>query len=68
MPLSVLPTLAKVLEDLMLVQLEPVNNSVLHKLISAYRPGHDCQNVLLYIINAITNALKACFPNSRINP
>ncbi len=56
-PLSVLPAISKVLEDLMLVQLEPVNKCVLHKLISAYRQGHDCQNVLLYILHKITSAL-----------
>ncbi len=56
-PLSVLPAISKVLEDLMLVQLEPVNNIILHKLISAYRPGHSCQDVLLYVINQITKAL-----------
>ncbi len=56
-PLSVLPAIAKVLEDLMLVQMEPVNNTILHKLISAYRPGHSCQDVLLYIINSFNQAL-----------
>ncbi len=56
-PLSVLPAIGKVLEDLMLVQIEPVNSVILHKLISAYRQGHSCQDVLLYIINSFTQAL-----------
>ena len=56
-PLSVLPTVSKVIEDLMLVQMEPLNNTVLHTLISAYRPGYSCQNVLLYMLNTISEAL-----------
>ncbi len=56
-PLSVLPAIGKVLEDLMLVQIETVSNLILHKLISAYRQGHSCQDVLLYIINSFTQAL-----------
>ncbi len=56
-PLSVLTAVSKVLEDLMLVQITPLNGVILHKLISAYRPGHSCQDVLLYILNALTNAL-----------
>ena len=43
-PRSVLSSTSKVLEDLMLLQLDPVNKTVLHKLISAYRPGHSCQD------------------------
>ncbi len=39
----------------MLSQINNVN--VLHKLISAYRPGHSCQDVLLFIINSFTQAL-----------
>ena len=56
-PLSVLPAISKILDDLMFVQLEPVNNTILHKLISGNRPGHSCQDVLLYVINQITKAL-----------
>ncbi len=56
-PLSVLPSLGKVMEDLMLLQLDPVNKIVLHHLISAYRPGHSCQDVLLYIVTALNKAL-----------
>ncbi len=56
-PLSVLPGISKVLEDLMLLQLDPVNKKVLHELISAYRPGYSCQDVLLYILNVFTQAL-----------
>ena len=41
----------------MLVQIDPVNNIVLQKLISAYRQGHSCQDVLLYILNSIVQAL-----------
>ncbi len=56
-PLSVLPAIGKVLEDLILLQIDPVNKQILHTLISAYRPGYGCQDVLLYIINAFTQAL-----------
>ena len=56
-PLSVLPSLGKVMEDLMLIQLDPVNNTVLHSLISAYRPGYSCQNVLLFVVHALKKAL-----------
>ncbi len=56
-PLSVLPSVGKVIEDLMLEQLEPVNNKILNCLISAYRPGYNCQNMLLYMLNKVTNAL-----------
>ncbi len=41
----------------MLLQLEPVNNTVLHKLISAYGEGNNCQDVLLYMLNALKQAL-----------
>ena len=56
-PLSVLPSVGKVFEDLMLEQLELVNNTVLHTLISAYRPGYGCQEVLLHMLDSITQAL-----------
>ncbi len=56
-PLSVLTATSKVLEDLMLLQISPLNKVLLHKLISAYRPGHSCQDVLLYIVNSLTQAL-----------
>ena len=41
----------------MLEQLELVNGQVLHTLISAYREGYGCQEVLLYMLNSITQAL-----------
>ena len=41
----------------MLVQITPQTLILLHKLISAYRPGHGCQDVLLYILNTFTQAL-----------
>ncbi len=59
-PLSVLPAVGKVLEDLMLEQLELVNAVILHTLISAYtgyRTGYGCQEVLLYMLHSITQAL-----------
>ncbi len=56
-PLSVLTAISKVLEDLVLLQMTPLNNVLLHKLISAYRPGHSCQDVLLYILNSFTQAI-----------
>ncbi len=56
-PLSVLPAIGKTLEDLMLLQLDPVNEIVLNRLISAYRAGYSCQDVLLYILNAFSQAL-----------
>ncbi len=56
-PLSVLPAFGKLFEDLMLIQMQTLNNTVLHTLVSAYRPGYSCQNVLLYMLNAITDAL-----------
>ncbi len=56
-PLSVLTAVRKVLEDLVLLQINSLNNVLLHKLISAYRPGHSCQDVLLYILNQFTQAI-----------
>ncbi len=41
-PLSVLPSFGKLLEDLMLEQMVPVNRVLLHDLISAYREGYGC--------------------------
>ena len=41
----------------MLSQIDNVNVYILHKLISAYRPGYSCQDVLLFIINSFTQAL-----------
>ncbi len=52
-PLSVLPAVGKVLEELMLEQLESVNSVVLHTLISAYRTGYGCQEVLLFMLNRL---------------
>ena len=56
-PLSVLPAIGKLIEDLMLVQLVPINNLILHPLISAYRPGYSCQSVLLNLTSHISGAL-----------
>ena len=56
-PLSVLTAVSKVLEDLMLLQISPASNVILHQLISAYRTGHSCQDVLLYVLNCFTQAL-----------
>ncbi len=56
-PLSVLPAVGKVFEDLMLEQLDLVTIDLLHILISAYRRGYGCQEVLLYMLNSITQAL-----------
>ncbi len=55
--LSVLPAFGKLFEDLMLIQMQTLNDTVLHTLVSAYRPGYSSQNVLLYMLNAITDAL-----------
>ncbi len=41
----------------MLTQMEILNKTVLHTLISAYRPGYSCQNVLLYMLSSISEAL-----------
>ncbi len=56
-PLSVLPSFGKLFEDLMLEQMVPANKVVLHPLISAYREGYGCQDVLLNITSKISGAL-----------
>ena len=56
-PLSVLTVVSKVLEDLMLLQITPFNNDVLHPLISAYRDGYGCQDVSLKFVTDITTAI-----------
>ena len=49
-PISILSVLSKVLERLMVNQLTPFLDRVLHPRIAAYRNGYSCQTVLLRLV------------------
>ena len=49
-PVSILPSLSKVLEKIIHLQLQPFVDEVLDSRMSAYRKGYSCQHVLIDLI------------------
>jgi retron-type reverse transcriptase len=49
-PISILPVLSKIIERLMLNQMTPFLDNILHPRIAAYRVGYSCQTVLLRLV------------------
>ena len=57
-PVSILTSTYKVYETLLLNQLKPSMESILHPHISAFRPKHSCQHVLMHFVNDWKSALE----------
>ena len=56
-PVSVLSTISKLFEKLMKTQLQDFQNVMLHPSVSAFRPVHSCQSVLLKLTEDIRSGL-----------
>ena len=56
-PVSMLTTISKLSERLQEGQLQLFQNSILYPSVSAFRPGHSCQSVLLKLTEDIRSEL-----------
>ena len=56
-PVSILTAISKLFERLLEGQLQLFQNSILHPSVSAFRPGHSCQSVLLKLTEDIRSEL-----------
>ena len=56
-PVSILTTISKLFERLLEKQLLGFHNKIIHPKVSAFRPGHSCQLVLISLTEDIRSAL-----------
>ena len=57
-PVSILPSMSKVLEKLILWQMTPLLRKILDPRIAGYRQGYSCQDVLLQLVEDWNRALE----------